>query len=306
MVQGYGLVRHQQGTYVAVKREPTHLGRALFFYTVRNVQMSWLFFLPLLALGLGSGLLAGLLGVGGGMVLVPFLTYLLVSQGVPQEHIVHVAVGTSLGVIAFTSLSSLRAHHKAKALIWPIVVKITPGILIGSLIGSKIADLMPTRELALFFGVFVTFSATQMLIDKKPKPSRELPGAAGLAGVGTVIGCISSLVGAGGGFLSVPLMTWCNVHMRNAVATSAAIGFPIAIFSSTGYVINGWNATNMPPGSLGYLYLPALFGIVATSVFTAPIGAKLAHKLPVKTLKRVFACVLYFLAVSMVYKGLNS
>ena len=264
------------------------------------------FVLPLLALGAFSGLLAGLLGIGGGMVLVPFLTFMLTKHGIPNEHIVHVAIGTSLGVIAFTSVSSLRAHHKAGALLWPIVFKITPGILLGSLLGAKIANLLPTKELAIFFAVFVGFSATQMLLDKKPKPSRQLPQAVGLAGVGTVIGTVSSIVGAGGGFLSVPFMTWCNINVRNAVATSAAIGFPIAIFSSAGYVYNGLGAEGMPAGSLGYLYLPALLSISAMSVFTAPVGARLAHSLPVKTLKRVFAFVLYALAISMLYKAVGS
>ncbi len=260
------------------------------------------FVLPLVFLGIFSGLLAGLLGIGGGMILVPFLSYLLAQHGVPQEHILHVSIGTSLGIIAFTSVSSLRAHHQARAVLWSVVKKITPGLLIGSIIGAKIANLMPTRELGIFFSVFVAFSATQMLLDKKPKPTRQLPGPVGMGTVGTLIGTLSSIVGAGGGFMSVPFMTWCNVNVRHAVATSAAIGFPIAIFSSVSYIYNGWNQPGLPTGTLGYLYVPGLLSVSAMSVLTAPLGAKLAHRLPVKILKRIFAVLLYALAGSMAYK----
>jgi len=261
------------------------------------------FIVSLLILGVFSGLLAGLLGIGGGMLLVPFLTFLMVGQGVPVEHVVHSSIATSLAIIVFTSISSMRAHHKAGAVRWDIVRFLTPGILLGGFIGSKIVSFLPTRELALVFGAFVLFSAYQMFADKKPKPTRTLPRAAGLTGVGTVIGTVSSIVGAGGGFISVPFMVWSNVPLRNAVATSAALGFPIAVFASIGYVINGLHLQGMPSGSLGYVYLPAVLCVALMSVFFAPKGAKLAHSLPVKKIKRIFAILLTFIALSMIYKA---
>ena len=160
--------------------------------------------------------------------------------------------------------------------------------------------------LALFFAGFVSFSATQMFLDKKPAPSRQVPGTAGLVGAGSVIGFLSGLVGAGGGFISVPFMAWCNVAIHNAVATSAALGFPIALANVAGYIVSGQNVQDLPAYSFGYLWLPALAVIAVCSVLMAPIGAATAHKLPVKQLKRVFASVLYLLAAYMLYKGLSA
>ncbi|HEY1057836.1 MAG TPA: sulfite exporter TauE/SafE family protein [Limnobacter sp.] len=264
-----------------------------------------IFIAALLVLGVFSGVLAGMLGIGGGMILVPFLSFLLHKQGVPADHVVHASIATSLAIIVFTSISSMRAHHQAGAIRWDIVKFLTPGILIGGFIGSKIVSYLPTKELALSFGVFVIFSAYQMFADKKPKPSRTLPGAAGMVGVGSVIGGVSSIVGAGGGFLSVPFMVWSNVPVRNAVATSAALGFPIAVFASMGYIINGLHLEGMPAGSLGYIYMPAVACVAVMSMLTAPRGAKLAHSLPVGRIKRVFAVLLTFVALSMIYKAIT-
>jgi uncharacterized membrane protein YfcA len=166
--------------------------------------------------------------------------------------------------------------------------------------------LLKGSYLAIFFGLFVSFSATQMFLDKKPKPTRQMPGAAGQFAAGGVIGFLSGLVGAGGGFISVPFMTWCNVAIHSAVATSAALGFPIAVANVLGYVVSGWNLQDLPAGSFGYIWLPALAVIAVCSFFTAPLGAKAAHKLPVGKLKRVFASILYVLAAYMLWKGLSS
>lgn len=266
-------------------------------------MLDLLFVISLLILGMISGLLAGLLGIGGGMLLVPFLTFLMVGQGVPTEHVVHSSIATSLAVIIFTSISSMRAHHKAGAVRWDIVKFLTPGILIGGLIGSKIVSHLPTRELAFVFGVFVLFSAYQLYVDRKPKPTRTLPKTLGLTAVGTVVGTVSSIVGAGGGFISVPFMVWSNVPLRNAVATSAALGFPIAVFASVGYVLNGMQLKGMPAGSVGYVYLPAVACVASLSVFFAPVGAKLAHTLPVIKIKRIFAILLTLIALSMIYQA---
>lgn len=255
----------------------------------------------LLALGAFVGFAAGLLGIGGGMLQVPFMTYILAMQGFAPEYTVHVAIATSLATIMFTSLSSVRAHHKRGAVLWPVVALLAPGILIGSWIGPWLGAQMNSAALAGFFAVFVALSATQMLIDKKPAAARELPKAPGMFAAGGVIGTLAGLVGAGGGFISVPFMTWCNVKIHNAVATSAALGFPIALAGTLSNVFHGWNAPGLPAGSLGFVYLPALVVIAAASVMTAPLGARTAHSLPVKTLKKVFALVLYALAAYMAY-----
>lgn len=257
----------------------------------------------LLALGAAVGYAAGLLGIGGGMLLVPFMTMVLTARNFPQEHIVHMAIATSLATIMFTSISSVRAHHARGAVLWNVVKLLAPGILIGSWIGPWIGAQLESSALAMSFAVFVAFSATQMLIDKKPAASRDLPKPPGMFAAGGVIGVLAGLVGAGGGFVSVPFMTWCNVKIHNAVATSAALGFPIALAGTLSNIYYGLNEPDLPSGSLGFIYLPALLVISLASVTTAPLGARTAHKLPVKSLKRVFAIILYVLAGYMLYKA---
>ena len=269
--------------------------------------MSSLLLIELVLLGLGSGFLAGLLGIGGGMLMVPFLTFFLSAQGVGPDLAVKMAIATSMATIMFTSISSVRAHHKRGAVRWDLVKTLAPGIVIGSLVASLgVFALLKGSYLAIFFGLFVGFSATQMFLNKKPEPTRQMPGTAGRLGAGGGIGFLSGLVGAGGGFISVPFMTWCNVPIHNAVATSAALGFPIALANVVGYVLAGQNVANLPPASLGYVWLPALAVVAVASVLTAPLGAKAAHTLPVAALKRVFASVLYVLAAYMLYKGLSA
>jgi uncharacterized membrane protein YfcA len=257
--------------------------------------------LTYLGFGAVAGVLAGLLGIGGGLVIVPMLVFCLTWQKVPQEHIMHLALGTSMASIIFTSVSSFYAHHKRGAVYWLIVRRIVPGILIGTFLGTIFASSLTTRYLKAFFVVFLYYVAATMLTNHKPKPSRELPGKAVMFGVGNVIGVVSSLVGIGGGSLSVPFMIWCNVPVHNAIGTSAAIGFPIAVAGTAGFILNGLRASNLPEFSLGYLYLPALAGIVCASVLTAPFGVRLAHALPVAQLKRVFAILLLVIGTRMLY-----
>ena len=268
-----------------------------------NVELSLILELGLL--GLTTGFLAGLLGIGGGMMMVPFITIILSGRGVSPDLAVKMAIATSMATILFTSISSVRAHHKRGAVRWDLVKALAPGIVIGGAIASLgVFALLKGTWLALVFAAFVSFSATQMFLERKPAPSRQVPGTGGLLSAGGVIGFMSGLVGAGGGFISVPFMTWCNVAIHNAVATSAALGFPIALANVTGYIISGQNVQNLPPHSFGYIWLPALAVIATCSVLTAPLGARAAHKLPVKQLKRVFASILYLLAAYMLYKGL--
>ncbi len=247
-------------------------------------------------LGLCTGFLAGLLGLGGGMLMVPFLTIILTTRAYPEQHIIKMAVATSLATICFTSLASVRAHHKRGAVRWPVVRVLAPGIVIGAFLGSQVAAAIPARMLGYLFAGFVAFSATQLLLNRKPKPTRTLPGNGGMFGVGNLIGLMSSLVGAGGAFISVPFMTWCNVAIHQAVATSAALGFPIALAGSLGYLVAGWNLAGMPAGALGYLYWPGFIVLSTASMLTAPLGARVAHSMDVAPLKRVFALVLYALA----------
>jgi uncharacterized membrane protein YfcA len=261
----------------------------------------------LAALGVGTGFLAGLLGIGGGMLMVPFLTIILTARGVPADLTVKMAIATSMATIIFTSISSVRAHHKRGAVRWDIVKRLAPGIVLGSAIGSLgVFAVLKGSVLAIFFGLFVGFSATQMFLGKKPAPTRQLPGTAGTVAAGGVIGFISGLVGAGGGFISVPFMTWCNVAIHNAVATSAALGFPIAVANVVGYVAAGLQLEGLPPYALGYIWLPGLVVIAVGSVLTAPLGARAAHALPVDRLKRVFGSILYLLAAYMLWKGFTS
>jgi len=179
---------------------------------------------------------------------------------------------------------------------------LAPGILVGSLLGAQVAHALPGKLLGVFFAVFVAFSATQMLLDRKPRPSRTLPGPAATFGVGLVIGGLSSLVGAGGAFVSVPFMTWCNVKIHNAVGTSAALGFPIAFAGTIGYIYAGLGLPQMPPGSVGYLYLPGLIVISIASMLMAPVGARTAHRMDIAPLRKVFAIVLYGLAAYFLFR----
>ena len=265
--------------------------------------MDPLMILALLAMGCFGGFAAGLLGIGGGMILVPFITMVLSARQVPDELVVHMAIATSLGTIMFTSLSSVRAHHQHGAVRWGIVKLLAPGILVGSTIGPWFGKQMNASVLAMLFGVFVAFSATQMLINKKPAAARELPKAPGMFAAGGVIGILAGLVGAGGGFVSVPFMTWCNVRIHNAVATSAALGFPIAFAGTLANVFYGWGEPGLPDYALGFIYVPALLIIVAASVTMAPLGARTAHRMPVRQLQRVFAVLLYALAAYMFWKA---
>ncbi len=253
-------------------------------------------------LGAFTGVSAGMLGIGGGLVMVPLLTMMFSAQGgFPPGEVLHMALGTSMASIIFTAIASLRAHHRHGAVLWGVVSSMTPGILIGTAVGTLFAANVPLRPLAIFFAVFVTLVALQMGLNLKPKPSRELPGSLGVGLMGLVIGMISSLVAIGGGALTVPFLSWCNVRVQKAIGTSAAVGLPIALGGSIGYIFNGWHVDDLPPGSLGFVYLPALAVLVPASMLTAPYGAQLAHRLPVPVLKRMFAVLLVLLAVKMLW-----
>lgn len=263
----------------------------------------WLLSYPLV--GLFTGFIAGLFGVGGGLTVVPILFMLYAAQGFPPAQVMHLALGTSMATIVLTSLASMRAHHSHRAVRWDIVRSMAPGLVLGTFGGSQFAGLVPTQPLVAVFVAIVYYAAGQMVLDFKPKPQRTLPGSLGRFAVGGAIGSVSSLVAAGGGFLSIPFMVFCNVVIHHAVGTSAALGFPIAVAGVVGYIVSGWSTAGLPAGSLGYVYLPAFVGIVATSMLIAPQGAKLAHRLPVKQLKRGFGIFLALLATKMLHSLLS-
>ena len=258
-------------------------------------------FFGYIALGVVVGFLAGLLGIGGGMTMVPVLAFMFPAQGFPYETRFQVILATSMATIIFTSMSSLRAHHAKSAVQWRTMGLMTPGLLIGTLIGSRVVSHLSTAFLAIFFICFMFYSATQMLINFKPKATRTLPGAIGMSLAGVLLGFLSAMASVGGAFLTIPFLAWCNVPIHTAIGTSAALGFPIAVFTTIGNVFNGWGVPNVPQPSLGFVYLPALIGISITSVLVAPYGARLAHRLPVQTLKRSFAVMLYVLGAKMLW-----
>jgi len=258
------------------------------------------------ALGCVIGFLAGLLGIGGTMIMVPFLTIIFTHENFPREHLVHLAVATAMATIVFTSISNMLAHHRRGAVLWRVVRRLVPGILLGSLIGPLIVSGMSSTLLASIFAVFAAVSAVQMLSDRVPKASRELPGRLGMLGAGTGIGILSGMVGAGGAFVTVPYLERCNVKIHNAVATSAALGLPIAISGTIGFVLSGLRQTGLPAHTLGYVYLPALVCIATASMLFAPLGARMAHRWPVKTLKRAFGGMLVGVAAFMIWKVATS
>jgi len=254
--------------------------------------------------GMGAlmGFFAGMLGIGGGALVVPLVAIVMEAQGLPREHILHLAVGTAMAAMMFTSLSSLRAHASRGAVRWDVWRRITPGILAGGVIGALIAGALPTRWFALIFTCFVYYAATTMLLDIKPKASRQLPGTAGMLAAGVGISALSALVAIGGAVMSIPFMLLCNVPMLHAIGTAAAIGFPIAVSGTAGYVLSGWGVAGLPANTFGYIYVPALAGIVVASVLTAPLGAAVTHRVPVRRLRQLFALLFYVLATRMLFK----
>jgi uncharacterized membrane protein YfcA len=263
------------------------------------LEIEWI--IIFLLLGSVVGVMAGLLGIGGGGIMVPVLTTIFLLQGVAVEKVVHLALGTSMASIIITSLSSLRAHNLKGAIIWKVVKGMVLGILIGTFLATFLASYASTIYLALFFSAFMFYVSVQMFLNKKPQPERELAGNTGLFFSGSGIGAISALVSIGGGSLTVPYLTWQNIDIKKAIGTSAAIGFPISMAGTLGYVLNGWSNTSVENYTFGFVYLPAVLLISATSFFTAPIGVNLAHKLPVAILKKIFAILLIILSLKMLF-----
>ena len=253
------------------------------------------------ATGAFVGFLAGLLGIGGGMTLVPILAAMFAAQQLAPDHTVHLALGTGMASVVFTSSASVRTHHRLGGVDWSLVRRLGPAMVIGTLLATALSGWVPQRALALSFAAIVCAGATQLLLGKKPAAGRTVPGTAALVAIGLVIGVICGLVSAGGAFMTVPFMLWCGVAMTTAIGTGAALGVPVAIVGTLGYMFAGRQVADLPPLSLGFVYGPALLGIVAGSILTAPMGARAAHRLPVATLRRIFAGLLYILATKMAW-----
>jgi uncharacterized protein len=245
-------------------------------------------------LGIGAivGFFAGLLGIGGGLITVSSLAIMFAGHGYPAEYVMHMAVGTSLAVIVAGSWSSFRAHHRHGAVDWDVVRAMTPGMLLGVVGGSVMARFLSTAVLKYFFLAVMAAITAQMAFSVRPTPSRGLPGKRALAGVGAGIGLLSSLMGGGAAAIGVPFLTWCSMTTHRAIGTVAAMGFPLALAGTLGYVVSGWSAASLPTGSVGFVYLPAFAAIAIPSMLLAPVGAKLAHRLKGTTLRRIFALFL--------------
>ena len=258
------------------------------------------------AIGMVSGVLAGMFGIGGGLVIVPALNAAFAAGLVAMDPGVrmHVAIGSSLAVIVFTAVSSVRAHHGYGAVLWPAVRGLAPGIVVGGLLGAWVADLLATRSLEVVFGVFAIVMAAQIGFAPKVEPQGEgsLPRLPGYLGAGAVIGSLSALGGIGGGIMTVPYLAWHSVSLRIAVGTAAACTLPVALSGAVGYAWVGQGAS-LPAWSTGYLYWPAIAIIALASMITAPLGARLAHRLPVKQLRRLFALLLLIVAADMLLVG---
>jgi uncharacterized membrane protein YfcA len=252
-----------------------------------------------LAIGAAVGFLAGLLGVGGGMIMVPMLVFVFTAKGFPSHHLMHLSLATAMATIPFTSASSVSAHHVRGGVDWRVVRGMLPGLAAGALLGALIAGAVPSRPLAVFFTAFIFYAATNMFVDVRTKPTRQLPGTLGLAVAGAVVSFLASFLAAGAAFMTIPFMTWCNVALKRAIGTAAALGFPLSLASSLGYIYAGWRVPGLPPGSLGFIYLPALGLIAAMSILTAPLGARVSHRLPVRRLRMLFGLLLFALALRM-------
>jgi uncharacterized membrane protein YfcA len=259
--------------------------------------MEW--WLGYLGIGAAVGFFAGLLGIGGGAIMVPLLVMLFEAQGLPKDQILHLAVGSGMASILFTSVSSVRAHLARGSIRWDLAWRITPGILVGGLLGSVIASVIPRGLFAALFTGVVYIAATNILLGRTPSASRQVPGFIGMFIAGLVISSVSAFAAIGGAFMTIPFLMYCNVPMLQAIGTAALVGFPIALSGSIGFIATGWSVSGLPDPHLGYVYFPALAGLVISSVLLAPVGAKVAHSLPTKRLKQIFAVVLFLFATRM-------
>ncbi len=254
-----------------------------------------------LVLGVFSGLLAGLFGIGGGLVVVPILVFLFTAQGLPPQLIMLMAIATSLATIILTGLSSTIAHHRLGAVLWDKVLRLAPGIMLGAVLGAALANTFPATFLRALFIAYLLYVGSQMALGVSPKLGAAHYSTRVDAVVAFLIGLVSALLGIGGGTLTVPYLVHSHFSMHNAVAIASACGLPIAIAGTVSYMILGLQAAGLPEWSFGYVYLPSYFAVSLGGLLTAPLGAKLAHKLPAKQLKRYFSVLIFLIAAKMIW-----
>ncbi|MBQ4831913.1 sulfite exporter TauE/SafE family protein [Pseudoalteromonas sp. MMG010] len=255
-------------------------------------------------LGCVVGFFAGLLGIGGGLIIVPVLSSLLLYFNISsEEHVLVISVATSLASILFTSTSSALAHHKNQNVPWEIAPWVMGGVAIGALISGFAASLIPTHILRIVFAGSVIFIAFRMILSVKKNTSitKPFPSGVVVGSASAILGGLAGLIGIGGGALIVPMLNHFSVDIKKSIGCAAACGIVIALFGSVGYISAGWQVTDLENGFAGFVYLPALFGIVITSWFVAPFGAKATHFLPVNTIKKIFAVLLVIIAIKMVF-----
>ncbi len=257
-------------------------------------------------IGLVAGVLGGMLGIGGGIVIVPALLMLFDARGLEPAIAAPLAVATSLGSIVFTSMAAAYAQIRRKAVEWTVVRRWALFLILGSTASGQVAVLFPAGALPVFIGAFLTLAALVMFADWRPAPHRAFPGTVPGAGIGFGAGLVSGLAGIGGGNVIVPTLVYFNVPVLRAAATASTLGVPIATFGTLGYVLSGWNNPELPHATVGYLHLQAALAIVLLSVFGAPLGVAMAHRMPARLLKRTFAIVLIAAAARVLYSGLTT
>ncbi len=255
-----------------------------------------------LLLGSFVGVISGLFGIGGGGIIVPILTVIFLSHDtIDENNVVHLALGTSMAIIIITSISSIKAQQKKKAIVWEVVKMMVPGIIIGTFLATFIASKLDSFYLSIIFACFMLYSSIVMFIGKKPKPESKIFSTKTHIFSGGIIGALSSLVSIGGGIMSVPYLLVQNIDIKKAIATSSAIGFPIAISGTLGYIINGWSHTSIDTYTLGFVSLPALLCVAFASYLTAPIGVMLVHKINVDLMKKLFSLIPLVLSIKMLF-----
>ncbi|GAB3105564.1 sulfite exporter TauE/SafE family protein [Aestuariicella hydrocarbonica] len=255
--------------------------------------------------GVAAGLIAGLFGLGGGVVMVPAMIYTFGALAFPEAITVHLAVGTSLACIVVTASVAGWTHWQRGAIDWSLLKPLVPGVVLGAWLGAMVASQLAGEQLKLAFAVFLMLVALTML-RRLPSEGSALPGPVKLGVVAAAIGGFSSLFGVGGGSMTVPYLRFCGVAMARAVATSAALGLPIALSGAVSYVVQGWGEETLPEGALGFVYLPAFLGLVLCSAPASRVGAKLAHRLPAAKLQKAFAIVLLLIAAQLLVSGMMS
>ena len=262
------------------------------------ISTSYLLFL---LVGVFAGLTSGLLGVGGGIVVVPAFALIFSLIKFPNAVIMHLAAGSSLATMILTTGSAMMAHHRRHAVLWSVWRRLVPGIIVGTLLGSHIAAMLDTRLLEICFAIFLLIVAVRMSFLISPKPQRRLPQLWGMWLIALLVGAKSGLLGVGGGTLTVPFLTRCNIAVKKAIGTSSACGFMIAIFGTIGFIASGWGDQDLPSWSSGYVFWPGALMAASMSVIFARVGVKLAHVLPATVLKRIFAVFLFFVAMDLFY-----